>query len=193
MNVIMRPLLLPLLACLCLLLTACGEGENIGAPGNTPPPPFPSSTPAPTESSERDPIVRSILTQNEVVQAMLTGRQEGRDYWLRIDYVDRYREAPTEGDKPIAMINIYFDPPISYSGEVPTESDPCRGHYNDDDLDPNDPCMKQTPEYGTAHREFIEAACVTAQVELRRMEVVELFQSSVTPDEMQDIKARYGQ
>jgi hypothetical protein len=53
--------------------------------------------------------------------------------------------------------------------------------------------MKQMPEYGTAHREFIEAECVTAQVELRRMEVVELFQSAVTPDEMQDIKARYGQ
>jgi hypothetical protein len=136
--------------------------------------------------------VKQLLSQDDVVKAILAGREEGRDYWIRIDYVYEYREARNTGEKPIAMVNIYFDPPVSFAGDVPTKSDPCKGHRKGDErLAPDDPCMKETPKYSKIHREFTGAQAIVAQVDLRREEVVDIFQGAPVPSEIEDAKGRY--
>lgn len=152
------------------------------------------TTPEPTPSPERDVKVKEILSGTEAIKAMLAGREEGRDYWIRISYVYEYMEAANTGDKPIAMVHIYFDPPVSYTGDVPLMSDPCSGRRGPDErLDPDDPCMSQPKEYGSSYRSFTDAQGIVAQVDLPRGEVVEVFQAPVAVEEMEDIKRRYGQ
>jgi hypothetical protein len=152
------------------------------------------TTPEPTPSPEQDAAVREILFENEVIKAMVAGREEGRDYWIRISYVYEHRGIGNYGEKPIAMVDIYFDPPLSYAGELPAiMSDPCAGHGVEGWLDPDDPCVDEPKEYGSAYRSFADARCVTAQVNLPGGEVVTVFQSPVSQDDMEDIQTRYGQ
>ena len=162
--------------------------------------PGPEATPDPEDPSlfpyspERDAKVTEILSKTEVVNAMLTGRELGRDYWMRVSYVYDYKEAANSGEKPIAMVDIYFDPPLSFGGEVPVYSDPCSGHYGDDErLEPDDPCMTAPKEYSTEYRSFTDAQAITAQIDLRRGDVVEVFQSPAAKEEIEDIKGRYAQ
>lgn len=150
--------------------------------------------PDPAELAEKDAKVKEIVSDNEAIKAMLAGREEGRDYWIRISYVYEYLEAANTGEKPIAMVDIYFEPPLSYAGEVPIMSQPCKGHYGADErLDPDDPCMDEPKEYGSEYRSLTDAQVVTAQIDLRRREVVEVFQSPVSKEAMEDIQRRYGQ
>ena len=147
-----------------------------------------------TSPSATDARVKEILFENEVIKAMVAGREEGRDYWIRISYVYEHRGIGNYGEKPIAMVDIYFDPPLSYAGELPAiMSDPCAGHGVEGWLDPDDPCVDEPKEYGSAYRSFTDARCVTAQVNLPGGEVVTVFQSPVSQDDMEDIQRRYGQ
>jgi lysophospholipase L1-like esterase len=155
---------------------------------------FPAQHPAPA-SPERISELTRILCGDEAVKAILSGRELGRDLWVRISYVYEHMEALNTGERPIAMVNLYFDPPLSYSGEVPVQTDPCSGHYgNDERLDPDDPCMAAAKEYGRRHQEFINETGVVAEVDFRRGEVVELFAVpfAVAPEEMADIRGEYG-
>ncbi|MGB6837254.1 MAG: hypothetical protein WBF66_06080 [Dehalococcoidia bacterium] len=141
-----------------------------------------------------DARVKEILFEDGAIKAMLAGREEGRDYWIRISYVYEHRGIGNYGEKPIAMVDIYFDPPLSYAGELPAiMSDPCAGHGVEGWLDPDDPCVDEPKEYGSAYRSFTDARCVTAQVNLPGGEVVTVFQSPVSQDDMEDIQRRYGQ
>ncbi|MGA2285287.1 MAG: hypothetical protein ABSG55_03330 [Dehalococcoidia bacterium] len=153
---------------LLLALTFVGLLASACAFGN-------ADTPEPTPTT--DPRVMELARANDAVGTMLTGRTEGSDYWIRIDYVDRWRTS-VKGSNPVAMVVIYLDPPVSYSGDVPTESDPCRGHYDDDGylLDPNDACTSQTSTVSMTHRDFLKAGVVTVEVDLRRDKVVQVFQ-----------------
>ena len=155
--------------------------------------PAPLTTPSPTESPEKDLAVKQLLSQNDAVEAILAGREEGRDYWIRIDYVYEYMEARNTGEKPIAMVNIYFDPPVSFAGNVPTASDPCKGHRGADErLDPNDPCINEAPTYSTVHREFKESRGIVAKIDLRLGEVVDVFELGPAPYEIEDAKRGYA-
>jgi len=142
-----------------------------------------------------DARVKEILFEDGAIKAMLAGREEGRNYWIRISYVYEHMEAANTGEKPIAMVHIYFDPPASYAGEVPViVSDPCSGHRGPDGrLDPDDPCMSQPKEYESRYRAFTDAQGIVAQVDLRRGGIVEVFQAPVAVEEMEDIQRRYGQ
>lgn len=147
-----------------------------------------------TSPSATDARVKEILFEDGAIKAMLAGREEGRDYWIRISYVYEHRGIGNYGEKPIAMVDIYFDPPLSYAGELPAiMSDPCAGHGVEGWLDPDDPCVDEPKEYGSAYRSFTDARCVTAQVNLPGGEVVTVFQSPVSQDDMEDIQRRYGQ
>jgi hypothetical protein len=161
--------------------------------------PTPQATPDPYDptlfpySPERDARVTEILSKTEAVNGMLAGRELGRDYWIRVSYVYDYKEARNSGEKPIAMVDIYFDPPLSFSGEVPVYSDPCSGHYGEDErLEPDDPCMAAPKEYGSAHQSFTDAQVITTEVDLRRGEVVQVFQSPTSASSMEYIKGRYA-
>lgn len=155
--------------------------------------PTPSTTAAPTESPEKDAQVREILFQNDAVKGILAGREEARDYWLRIDYgYGYYEDAKDTDEKPMAMVNMYFDPPVSWNGQVPIRSSPCQTHYQDDWLDPNDPCRNELPQFGAGYREFSQAQGIAAEVDLRRGQVVQVFEVPVTPDEMKDAQKRYA-
>ena len=147
-----------------------------------------------TSPSATDARVKEILFEDGAIKAMVAGREEGRDYWIRISYVYEHRGIGNYGEKPIAMVDIYFDPPLSYAGELPAiMSDPCAGHGVEGWLDPDDPCVDEPKEYGSAYRSFTDARCVTAQVNLPGGEVVTVFQSPVSQDDMEDIQRRYGQ
>jgi hypothetical protein len=155
---------------------------------------FPAQHPEPA-SPERVSELTRILCGDEAVTSVVAGRWAGRDLWIRVSYVYEYREADNSGEFPSAMVNLYFDPPLSYAGEVPVQTDPCSGHYGDDErLDPDDPCMDAPHEYGRRHQEFAGATGVVARVDFRRGEVVELFAVpfAVAPEEMADIRGQYG-
>jgi hypothetical protein len=155
----------------------------------------PSSPTATPDSREKDAKVMAIVLQNKTIEGMLAGRVEGRDYWIRIGYTFEHAESVSTEENPIAMVHFYFDPPVSYAGEFPViVSDPCSGHYGEDErLDPDDPCMKEPKEYGSALGALVDAQGIVAQVDLRRGELVEVFQPPVAVEEMQDIRRRYGQ
>jgi len=155
---------------------------------------FPAQHPEPA-SPERIAELARALCGEDAVKALVAGRAAGRDLWIRVSYVYEYREANNSGEFPIAMVNFYFDPPVSYIGEVPVETDPCTGHYGDDErLDPDDPCMDAPHEYGRRQDEFAGATGVVAQVDFRRGGVVELFAPpfDVNPEDMADIRGYYG-
>jgi hypothetical protein len=155
---------------------------------------FPAQHPEPA-SPERIAELARILCGEDAVKALVAGRAAGRDLWIRVSYVYEYREANNSGELPIAMVNFYFDPPVSYSGEAPFDADPCTGHYGGDErLDPNDPCMNAPHEYGREHKEIMDAMGVVAQVDFRLGEVVELFAQpfDVDPGDMADVRGRYG-
>ena len=160
-----------------------------GASDSTVEPIEPTTFPPATDAR-----VKEILFEDGAIKAMVAGREEGRDYWIRISYVYEHRGIGNYGEKPIAMVDIYFDPPLSYAGELPAiMSDPCAGHGVEGWLDPDDPCVDEPKEYGSAYRSFTDARCVTAQVNLPGGEVVTVFQSPVSQDDMEDIQRRYGQ
>ena len=154
--------------------------------------PAPRTAASPTESPEKDAQVREILSQNDAIKGILAGREQGRDYWTKIDYVYPYAEPKSTGEKPIAMVNMFFDPPVSWAGEVPTKSNPCQGHYQDDWLDPNDPCRNEPPQYGTGHAQFSATQGITAEVDLRRGQVVEVFEVGGSPLEIRDAQRGYA-
>jgi hypothetical protein len=152
------------------------------------------TTPEPTPSPEQVARMGQILYGNETIKAMLAGREDGRDYWIRVSYVYEHRGIRNYGEKPIAMVHIYFDPPLSFAGEVPViTKDPCRGHGDEGYLDPNDPCVDEPKEYGTEYQTFTGVQGVVAQVDLPRGEVVQIFAAPVTPEELTDIRSQYGQ
>jgi hypothetical protein len=154
---------------------------------------FPAQHPEPA-SRERVAELTRALCSDEAVQALTARRALGRDLWIRISYVYEYREAANSGEFPIAMVNLYFDPPVSYSGEVPFDADPCTGHYGADErLDPDDPCMDAPHEYGRRLEEFAGATGIVAQVDFRRDEVVDMFAVPfpVDPGDMADIRGYY--
>ncbi|MGQ9571815.1 MAG: hypothetical protein ACUVV3_01285 [Dehalococcoidia bacterium] len=169
-------------------------GQSLLEPSEPPPAATPDDD-DPAELAEKDAEVRDILSGDETIKALLAGRTEGRDYWIRISYVYEYMEAANTGEKPIAMVNIYFDPPLSYAGEVPViASDPCKGRRGADErLDPDDPCMREPKEYSSDYRTFTDAQGIVARVELPRRQVVDVFQVPVHPTEMADIQRSYGQ
>ena len=155
---------------------------------------FPAQHPAPA-SPERIAELTRILCGDDAVKAILAGRELGRDLWVRISYVYEHMEALNTGEKPIAMVNLYFDPPVSYTGEVPEIiSDPCWGRRGADErLDSDDPCMDAPREYGRQHRVFAGETGVVAEVDFRRDEVVSLFSAiGVAPEEMADIRGQFG-
>jgi hypothetical protein len=152
------------------------------------------TTPEPTPSPEQDAAVREILFENDAINAMLAGRELGGNYWMQISYVYEYLGVRNYGEKPIAMVNLYFDPPLSYAGEVPAiVEDPCSGHGVEGYLDPDDPCIDQPKEYGTRYLTFTDQIGIVAQVDFRRGEVVDIFAVPVTPDEMEHVRGQYGE
>ena len=168
-------------------------GQSLLEHSTPAPKPSPTATP---DSSEEDAEVMAIVLEDKAMEGMLTGRQEGRDYWVIISHTDEYRDAPDTGEKPIAMVDIFFDPPISYEGEFPVIlSDPCSGHYGEDErLDPADPCMDEPKEYGRVHGGPVDAQQITLTVDLRRGELVDVFQFGlpIAQTTIDDIKRSYG-
>jgi len=168
-------------------------GQSLLESSKPAPEPSPTATP---DSTEKDAQVREIVFGHEAMKAMLAGREEGRDYWIIISYVYEYREAANTGEKPIAMVDFFFDPPLSGAGEIPViVFDPCSGHYGEDErLDPADPCMNEPKEYGTKYREFTDVQQVVATVDLRRGELVDVWPVPfpIAQTTIDDIKRSYG-
>ena len=150
-----------------------------------------NATPA---APERVAELTSILCGDPTVKAILAGRKLGSDYWIGISYVYEHADVGNKGEEPFAMVDFFFDPPVSYAGEVAAiVADPCRGHGVEGRLDPNDPCVDEPKEYGSEYREFIDAQHVTAEIDFRRGEVVEVFQSPVAWETIDYFRMQYEQ
>ena len=122
--------------------------------------------------AERDAGVMKILNQNKAVASMLAGRELGRDYWIRMSYVYEDASADNSGPYPIDMVDIYFDPPVSYAGEVP---------------DPQNPGK-------TKDWTFTDVQLVTARTDLEKGVVTEVFYVGPPGDwGLGEIKGRYAE
>ena len=152
-------------------------GQSLLKPAEPTPVATPTTNPA--EWAEKKVKVREILFANEAIKAMTAGRVEGQDYWM--DLSDVNRENSTHGDEG-AIVDMVFAKPVSYAGEVPEASDPCAGHYGEDERVPEgDPCLKQAREYSTVYRAFTDVSHISGRVDTRRGEVVDLFAMYETP------------
>ena len=137
--------------------------------------------------AERDAGVMKILGQNKTVSAMLAGRELGRDYWIQVS-----GDYPGRDGKGTAMVDIYFDPPVSYAGEVPARSDPCVGIVDPPD---DDPCYSEPREYLTKYKTFSDVQVITAVTDLKRGAVVDILDFGYPPMKWQwdHLKERYAQ
>jgi hypothetical protein len=190
-----KGVLLGIIGLLALAVSAAVWGIS-NLPASTPPTvPGSSFTPYPTESPEKVAQIRDILFANEAVKGILAGRNEGRDYWMRIDMIFEHADVENTGEPPIAAVQMYFEPPVSWEGEVPTWSDPCKGHYDDDGwlLDKNDPCLNEPRQYGTRQYQLNNANTVHTFVDLRVEQVVRLLGGGgAFPDEIRQAKKEYA-
>jgi len=120
--------------------------------------------------AERDAGVMKILNQNKAVSTMLAGRELGRDVWIRMSYVYHSGDTERSGPYPVVMADIYFDPPVSYSGEVP---------------DPQNPGT-------TKDWTFTDVQVVTARTDLEKGKVTEVFYVGPPGDwSLNAIKGKY--
>lgn len=147
--------------------------------------PSPVATPAPVDPAQlaqKDAKAKGILLESAVGKAMLAGRKEGQDYWVSISHGER----PFHGQQ-VAWVNIVFAEPVSYEGKITTASDPCKDRIGPDErLDPDDPCLNELRDYGTAYVTFPDVRDVYATVELRRRNVVDVYTMDTPPDILAD-------
>lgn len=166
---------LALLGLLPFVLVAAGLacGDNVAVKGYPP-------SPAP---SDRDAKVRQIFFADDAIKAMVAGRELGRDYWI-VDVAHFTRPFHGSWESMVVMV---FAEPVSYSGELPTASNPCEGHYGEDEqLDEDDPCLNEPRQYGTKPAVFSIEDEAYARVDITRGEVVEVLGVDVAPDILED-------
>ncbi len=179
-------LLLPLFA--LLFLIACQEADR----DNSPPLAQTYESCETTACRERvqatveatlDPPMRQILVENPAIKSIIGDGREREDYWLIIDPFMR----PANGDQG-GMVIVIFAEPVSFAGEGPTASQPCKGHFGlDERVDPDDPCLQEPREYGTQELTFAGIQVVHTQVDTGRGEVVRLFADDSSPDIVEDM------
>lgn len=154
----------------------------------------PGTSAVPTESPEKIAEIRDILFADEAVKGILAGRHEGRDYWIRTYTIFEHADVENTGEPPIAVSQMYFEPPVTWEGEVPDRSDPCDGHYDDDGwlLDKQDSCQNEPYQVTMRHEQFIQRNSVHVFMDLRRGEVVEILGGGAEPDEIRDAMKGYA-
>jgi hypothetical protein len=135
----------------------------------------------PAAAAERDARVREILLESKVGRALLAGREEGRDYWV-IDISHFW--LLLHGERA-ARVTIAFAEPVSYEGEIPTASDPCRGTRGE--YDPDDPCHDERWEYGTEYAAFSDMREFHFTVEVDRGELIGVFAMDTPADIVDDM------
>lgn len=177
------------------LLMACGEGGGADTEG-----PSLALTAEACETSEChdrvsatiqalrptpipvDPRMREILLENSAVEELVAGGLEREDYWLIIDMFS----SPANGDDG-GMAVIVFAEPVSFSGEAPTASQPCKGHGDEGRIDPDDACLLEPREYGTRQLSFADIRVVHTQVDTGRGSVVRLFPGDPSSEIVEDM------
>jgi len=169
-----------------MLAAACGSGAarpapqpSGGAPEQTPVPvqtacsksdPTCKSPAAPTPLP-LDPTVLSILSRDSVVRELVGAGEPWKDYWL-----DMLGTSNGPHGDQLNRVVMLFARPISFSGVVPSMSDPCSGHGGEDDrVAPDDPCIQEPRVYGTSYVEFHGIRAVHVAVDVGRAAVVEVF------------------
>jgi hypothetical protein len=135
----------------------------------------------PAERAERDARVREILLESEVGKALFGGREERRDYWV----VDIAHFEPLVHGERSAGVTIAFAEPVSYEGEMPTVSDPCRGTRGD--YVPDDPCHDAPWVYGKENATFSNARDFHFRIEIDRGELIEVFSAGTSDDIVDDM------
>lgn len=183
-----KGVLVGIVGLLALAVSAAAWGiTNLGASDSR-------TTYNPTPSPEKIAQIREILFENEAVKGILAGRHEGRDYWMRIDPMYERENVEKKGEPNIAQVLMWFDPPVSWEGEVPTRSDPCKGHYDDEGwlVDKNDSCIYEPREYGSSHAKFDSTHGITAAIDLRRGQVHAVVSMGGLPFEIRGAKKLYA-
>lgn len=183
-----KGVLLGVIGLLALAVSAAAWGiTNLGASDTHP-------GTVPTPSPEKIAQIRQILFQDEAVKGILAGRHEGRDYWMRIDPMYERENVEKKGEPNIAAVYIWFDPAVTWEGEVPTRSDPCKGHYDDDGylVDKNDPCIYGPREYGTSYEKFDSTHGISPFIDLRLGRVYAIASMGGLPDAIRQAKKLYA-
>jgi hypothetical protein len=128
---------------------------------------------APAYPREEGDEVERVLFANEAIQAMTAGHEIWRGLQVAISPMTDTRRGVTH------MVDLYLTPPLSYEGEVPTMSDPCKGHFGPDErLDPDDPCHNEQREYGMEKVSWHGVGIVHVAIDIDRGEVVRIFPSA---------------
>ncbi len=190
----MRPAIGTLLLASMALSTACGAGTasptsqaSASVPPQTPMPAYtacspgdPGCAPPAVRTPEAlDPAVLSILGRDEFVRAIVGSSELWKDYWLN----------PSPGAYGTTAVDIVLARPVSFSGTVPSQSQPCKGHGNEGRIDPADPCLQVTPVDGTTYTEFHDQRWIQVFVDVRRGSVVQVFAPGVTDQSVDELIA----
>ena len=156
-----------------------------------------SATPG---SPQQDAKVREILFGNGAVNDMVAGRKRaGASGSAPIVYVYAPGEPLTSEDKTIAMVDVYFDPVLRWSGSLPTQLERCQREHEQalsngqTDLPaPSDPCWKAPLKYESRPRSFENAPGIYVDIDLRSGQVLQIGGLAPKPGDLENVKEKYG-
>lgn len=104
----------------------------------------------PLAAQEQQDKAREIMLADPVVQQLISGREEGKDYWLRLDHpaLGEDKSAEKQGFV-LVTATLYLDPPVDYDGLIPEMTRPCEGHSDGDEgyVAEDNPCRTIAVEY----------------------------------------------
>lgn len=137
----------------------------------------------PLVSPEQEKKAREIILADPVVQHLLSGREEGRDYFLRFDHpaLGEDRSAAKQGFVLVGA-TLYVDPPVDYSGPLPQMTRPCEGHGYEGYVEDDDPCLDVAVEYLTEDVSWKQTYAIVPTVHLGLGKVIDLYRIGMTPD-----------
>ncbi|MDI6872311.1 MAG: hypothetical protein QME79_13365 [Bacillota bacterium] len=139
----------------------------------------------PLASQEQKDKAKEIILADPVVQQFLSGREEGKDYWLRFDHpaVGEDKAADKQGFV-LVTATLYLDPPVDYSGPIPEMTRPCEGHTDGDEgyVAKDNPCRNVTVEYLTKEVKWKSQYTVFVTANLSLTKVVDLYATGMIPE-----------
>jgi hypothetical protein len=134
-----------------------------------------------TLSADQKLMVEDIILENSALKGMILGPDSNREPLIRVQsYVSPDITAAKRGSV-LALANVFFDPPISFSGELPRQTNPCEGYPRVDGAIPEDaPCWDLPVEFITEYVEWHDITTVTVVVDIQEKKVVVVWKNGPT-------------
>ncbi|MEX2246162.1 MAG: hypothetical protein WEC75_05700 [Dehalococcoidia bacterium] len=154
------------------IATACPEDEPACSTAYQPPTPE-----APHPEALR------IFSADRTIRTLLDGKVAGTDYWLNFSAF-----SPNERGERRVAIDMVFQDPVVFTGEIPVFSDPCSGVGDEGDVPEDHSCRTEPRTYEASDVHWNgETRLLHAMIDLDRRRVVDLFNPAISGESVDDV------